>query len=193
MTNRHGLRHPHYRYFLISQGRATTYKGDGVLSASPPAAAALDRFDYDPYAAVPTVDDLDQRSVEVREDVLCFTSAPLTKPVRIAGSVGLVVFVSSSIPGGGITGKLVDVAPDDGTRFLTDGIARVPRAREVHELSIDLGAVTAVFAVGHRIRLDVSGGSVPKYAEPGELPAVNRVHHGPETPSRLLLPVVAED
>ena len=191
MTNRYRLRHSHHRYYLLSQGHANTYKGDGVLSASPQQEAAIDRFDYDPYAAVPTIDHLDQRSVEVREDVLCYTSAPLTEPVGIAGAVGLVVFVSSSIPGGGITGKLVDVGPDDSTRFITDGIIRVPRAREVYELHLDLGTATAVFALGHRIRLEVSGGSVPKYAEPGELPAVNRIHHGPATPSRLLLP--AED
>ncbi|WP_194894501.1 CocE/NonD family hydrolase [Catenulispora pinisilvae] len=189
MTNRHWPQHQHYRYYLLSQGRANTYRGDGALSASEPVRAAVDRFDYDPFTAVPTIDLLDQRPVEVREDVLCYTSPALTEPVRIAGAVELVVFVTSSIPDGGITGKLVDVGPDDSARFITDGIARVRRARELYELHIDLGAATALFASGHRIRLDVSGGSVPKYAEPGELPAVNRIHHGPRTPSRLLLPV----
>lgn len=192
MTNARPPQHPHYRYFLLSQGRANTFKGDGVLAACVPATAAVDRFDYDPYTAVPTVEHLDQRSVEVREDVLCYTSATLSDPVRFAGIASLVVFVSSSIPGAGITGKLVDVGPQGETSFVTDGIARITRPRELCELHIGLGAVTAGFAAGHRIRLEISGGSVPKYAEPGKLPAVNRVHHGPATPSRLQLPVIED-
>lgn len=215
--------------FLHSAGRANTAAGDGALSTQPPADEPSDAFLSDPRNPVPTsggptylpyqgvgvgVGPHDQRAVERREDVLCYTSAPLERPVEVTGPVTLTVYVSSSAPDTDITGKLVDVHPDGRAEHLTDGILRA-RYREsasdpqplepgrVFELRIDLWATANVFAAGHRIRLEIAGSNFPRFdrnAHTGGVNAdvgwddlrraVNTVHHSRSYPSRLTLPVI---
>ena len=156
----------------------------------------------------------DQRDVERRADVLSYTSEPLTEPLTVIGPVELVLHASSSARDTDFTAKLVDVAPDGTAHNLADGILRA-RCRDsssapsllepgrVYELRIDLVATANVFPTGHRIRLDVSSSNFPRFdrntntggtiAEEGigdVVQAVNRVHHTPAHPSRLVLPVI---
>jgi predicted acyl esterase len=120
----------------------------------------------------------------------------------------------SSAPDTDFTGKLVDVFPDGRAIYLTDGILRA-RYRDSlaepepltpgqpYELSLDLSVTSNVFLPGHRIRLEVSSSNFPRFDRntntggliTGESAdqvtvAVNRVLHGPEYPSRLILPVI---
>jgi putative CocE/NonD family hydrolase len=157
---------------------------------------------------------VDQRQAEARDDVLCFSSDVLTEPLEVTGHVSLTLFASSSAPDTDFTGKLVDVFPDGRAIYLTDGILRA-RYRDslaepellapgqVYELSLDLSVTSNVFVPGHRIRLEVSSSNFPRFdrntntggAISGEsaeqvMVAVNRVLHGPEHPSRLILPVI---
>jgi putative CocE/NonD family hydrolase len=156
----------------------------------------------------------DQSAVETRADVLCFTTAVLDHPVEVTGHITLVLHVSSSAPDTDFTGKLVDVHPDGRAILLCEGIQRA-RYREsltepalltpgeVYELTIDLRVTANVFLPGHRIRLEVASSNFPRYdrntntggtvASEGEdalAVAVNRVHHGPDHPSRLILPLI---
>jgi len=68
---------------------------------------------------------------------------------------------------------------------------------------VDMTATSNVFLPGHRIRLDVSSSNFPRYdrntntggviareSEDQMIPAVNRIHHGPSHPSRLVLPII---
>jgi putative CocE/NonD family hydrolase len=156
----------------------------------------------------------DQREVERRADVLSYTSVPLPEPLTVIGPVELVLHASSSALDTDFTAKLVDVAPDGSAVNLADGILRAryrdslsePAPLEpghVYELRIDLVATANVFAAGHRIRLDVSssnfprfdrntntGGTIASEAIDDLVQAVNRVHHTPAYPSRLVLPVI---
>lgn len=156
----------------------------------------------------------DQAAVETREDVLCFTSAVLEQPVEVTGHITLVVHVSSSAPDTDFTGKLVDVHPDGRAILLCEGIRRTrhrtsltdPEPLEpytVYELTVDLSVTANVFLPGHRIRLEVSSSNFPRYdrntntggtiatgADDDLAVAVNRVHHGPAHPSRLVLPLI---
>jgi putative CocE/NonD family hydrolase len=156
----------------------------------------------------------DQSAVETREDVLCFTTAVLDHPVEVTGHVTLLLHVSSSAPDTDFTGKLVDVHPDGKAILLCEGIQRAryrnsltdPAPLEpgrVYELSIDLCVTSNVFLPGHRIRLEVSSSNFPRYdrntntgrtiatdSEDDLVVAVNRVHHGPAHPSRLVLPLI---
>ena len=216
-------------FFLNSGGRANTADGDGTLSTRPPDEQAQDELVYDPRDPVPTTGGStylpglfigansgprDQRKVEARADVLCYTTAPLTEPLTVIGPVRAVLSISSSAPDTDFTAKLVDVAPDGRAYNLADGIQRaryrdslsrptfLERGR-VYELSIDLVATANVFRPGHRIRLEISSSNFPRFdrntntggiiAREGENDlrrAVNRVHHGPARPSRLVLPVI---
>ncbi|HUQ56307.1 CocE/NonD family hydrolase [Lentzea sp.] len=217
----------HTDFFLSGQGRANTASGDGVLSRDTAPVEAVDTFLYDPRRPVPTVGGTvlagasgaypgpaDQAAVEAREDVLCFTTAVLDRPVEVTGHVTLVLHVSSSAPDTDFTGKLVDVHPDGRAILLCEGVQRA-RYRDsltapvplepgtVHELTVDMSVTSNVFLPGHRIRLEVSSSNFPRYdrntntggtiaadTEDDLTVAVNRVHHGPARPSRLVLPLI---
>ena len=214
-------------YFLDSSGRANTAGGDGELLAAAPAGERADTYLYDPMRPVPTLGGrvmapstanaagpVDQRRVESRDDVLCYTTPVLDRPVEVTGHLSLTLFVSSSARDTDFTGKLVDVFPDGRAIFLTDGILRARYRNslaepelltpdQVCEVTVDLSVTSNVFLPGHRIRLEVSSSNFPRFdrntntggaiAEDGEQDvrvAVNRVFHGPRHPSRLVLPII---
>jgi putative CocE/NonD family hydrolase len=220
------------RYYLHSAGRANTAAGDGMLSPEPPADEPHDVFAYDPRDPVPTVGGqtflpgltvsanagpMDQRAVERRPDVLCYTTAELARPVEVTGPIELVLHASSSATDTDFTGKLVDVHPDGRAEILTEGILRCryrdslsdPHPIEpgrVYELRIDLWATANVFLPRHRIRLEVSSSNFPRFdrntntggiiAEETSddlLEAVNRVWHDDAHPSHIVLPVIDRD
>lgn len=155
---------------------------------------------------------LDQRPVEGRRDVLVYTTGPLREPLEVAGQIRAVLYVSSSAPDTDFTAKLAAVAPDGPARILTDGLTRL-RYREgverpvayrpgtVAEVEIDLGPTAYRFAPGEAIRLEVSSSNFPKFERnlnTGRLQAPETqmrkarqaVYHGPERPSRLVLPAL---
>jgi len=214
-------------YHLHSSGRANTASGDGELRAERADAAHADTFRYDPHRPVPSLGGrmmnppsansagpVDQRPVETRDDVLCYSTPVLQQPVEVTGQVRLTLFVSSSAPDTDFTGKLVDVFPDGRAIFLTDGILRAryrgslaePQPltpEDIYEVSLDLSVTSNVFLPGHQIRLEVSSSSFPRFdrntntggviaEESGSEArvALNRVLHGPDHPSRLVLPII---
>lgn len=158
---------------------------------------------------------VDQRAVEERADVLVFTTPPLEEQLEVTGHVSLVLHVASSALDTDFTGKLVDVHPDGRVLYLTDGILRARyrggldrpeplEPEQVYAITVDLSVTSNVFLPGHRIRLEVSSSNFPRYDRntntggaiaqeslDAARPAVNRVLHGPDHPSRLVLPVIA--
>jgi putative CocE/NonD family hydrolase len=215
-------------YYLHSAGHANSAAGDGTLSLEAPADEADDVYLYDPRHPVPTVGGAillsqamgidqgprDQRSVEAREDVLCYSTPILAHPVEVTGPIELVLYVSSSSRDTDFTGKLVDVYPDGRAEILTDGILRAryresfsePKLLEpeqIYELHLDLWATSNVFQSGHRIRLEVSSSNFPRFdrntntggtieteTERDFVQAVNRVYHDSTHPSHLILPII---
>jgi putative CocE/NonD family hydrolase len=216
-------------FFLDGGGRANTAEGDGALVTDSPRHTAVDTYMYDPRNPVPTngggtflpglgigvnSGPRDQRSVETRSDVLCFTTAPLEAALEVVGPVTAVLFVSSSAPDTDFTAKLVDVAPNGRAVNVADGILRARYRQstseavllepgQVYEITVSLVATAMVFAAGHRVRLEVSSSNFPRFdrntntggiiATEGDADlrqALNRVHHGPAMPSRLVLPVI---
>lgn len=215
-------------YYLHSTGQANTLNGDGVLSLDAPGDESPDVYLYNPLRPVPTVGGQvilpganaagprDQRSVEIRDDVLVYSTPVLERPVEVIGPVELHLFAASSGRDTDFTGKLVDVFPDGRAMILTEGILRAryrnslaqPELLEPHaiyELRLDLWATANVFLPGHRIRLEVSSSNFPRFNRNsntgGEIavesadqyqPAVNRIFHDAAHPSCLLLPIVEQ-
>lgn len=212
--------------YLRSGGRANSRHGDGMLSlAAPSDSEPADSFVYDPVFPVPTQGGpvccagdsvregaVDQRDVEIRNDVLVYTSEPLTEPLEIAGSMLLHLQVSSSAKDTDFVAKISDVHPDGAAYLLQEGILRA-RWREgfekpvwmqpgaVYPLTIDLEATHNYFAPGHRIRIDVTSSSFPRwdrnlntgganFDEATGVAATNSVHHTRVHPSYIALPVV---
>jgi putative CocE/NonD family hydrolase len=217
-------------WYLHSRGRANSRNGDGTLSALAPRSEPADSFVYDPAAPVPTIGGsvcaacargrnlvdgpAEQREVEIRSDVLVYTSAPLERGVEVTGPLNVVLYVSSSARDTDFTAKLVDVHPDGRAYNIQEGIQRM-RYREgydrkvwmepgaVYKVEIDLEATSQYFKPGHRIRVSVSSSSFPRwdrnlntggnnYDETEWLVARNVVHHSARYPSHIVLPVISE-
>lgn len=212
-------------YYFHSNGQAHSLLGDGALSTEPPVDEPDDEFIYDPSFPTPTrggnnccIPEIvpwgafDQRSVEARNDVLCYTSEPLDEPLEVTGPVIVKLYAATDGPDTDFTAKLVDVAPDGYANNLCDGIIR-GRYREstqqqvllepgkVYEFTIDLWPTGNVFLKGHRIRVDISSSNFPrfdrnpntgnKFAQDAELRiASQRVVHSGAQASHIILPVI---
>ncbi len=154
----------------------------------------------------------DQRPVEARDDVAVFSTAPLTRPLAVAGRVTVRVWIQADCPDVDVAVRLSDVYPDGRSMLVLDGIARArfrcgddrecfltPGAAA--ELQVDLWSTAIVFAPGHRIRISVSGSNAPRFevntndggdpadGGPGQVARL-AILTGPEHPSALMLPVV---
>ncbi len=152
-----------------------------------------------------------------RPDVLAFQTPPLAAPVQVVGPVEAVLWVTTDGPDTDFTAKLIDVHPPSPdyprgyAMILCDGIVRLryaedpamPRLRipgEVTRVVVRLGPIANLFAVGHRIRLDVSSSNFPKFdvnPNTGEAEgmarrkrvAVNTVLVDAERGSQVVLPI----
>ena len=156
----------------------------------------------------------DQSQVELRDDVLVYTSEPLSKAVEVVGFVEAVIYVSSDAPDTDFTAKLVDVDAEGRAYNVGDSIqrarwrdgykeAKMMAEGEVYELRIGPFFVANRFNAGHRLRLDITSSNFPRYErnlntgghnfdETVGRTARNMIHHGPQYPSRIILPVLVE-
>jgi putative CocE/NonD family hydrolase len=212
------------RFYLHSGGHANTAQGDGRLDLVPPADEAADQYVYDPANPVPTTGGatlgiaapppgpVDQRPLADRSDILAYTTEPFAQATEVTGPLSLEVHFSTSVEDTDLIGRVIDVAPDGRAILLTEGVLRL-RYRESYELPIllepgrvyavtlDLWATANVFKAGHRLRLEVTSSSYPRYDRHpnrgGDLsgavapvPATMRILHDRQHPSALLLPIV---
>lgn len=137
------------KYYLHSDGRANSRDGTGTISTTPPGSEPPDRYVYDPASPDPTVGGpdfgtplsghtagaADQSPVEVRNDVLVYTTPPLGHGIEVTGPIEAVLYVSSTAKDTGFTPKLVDVAPDGTAYNVQEGILRA-RCREGFEKKV---------------------------------------------------------
>jgi len=215
------------RFYLHSGGGANSRSGDGRLDQMTPDDEAYDLYMHRCGSPVPSagghsccVEEVapqgpqDQRKVEDRYDVLCYTSEVLTEDVEVTGWVSLKLFGAIDARDTDWCAKLVDVHPDGLALNITDGVLRA-RYRdslertslivpdEVYEYTVPMRATSNVFRAGHRIRLEVASSNHPMYdrnpgngARSSEVTEkdfranTHRVFHDRLRPSHLVLPVV---
>jgi putative CocE/NonD family hydrolase len=197
------------RYYLHDEARLST--------EPPPAVSTPDTYRYDPADPTPAVGGAllafkgagpqDNRALEARNDVLCYTMPPLARDLEITGPVRLELFARSSLEHTDFFGRLCDVAPDGGSTNVCDGLFRVePSGGEAApggclRLKIDMWATAHRFQQGHRLRLQVSSGAHPRWSRnlgTGEALATGvamavaeqTILHDSAHPSALVLPVV---
>jgi putative CocE/NonD family hydrolase len=192
----------------LARGREETrYLDGGALRADPPAAAGGTDFDYAPAvgtafgmfsAGAPHVLPADQRGEEAYSAV--FTGPVLAGPLEILGRPRAVLHVEADVPVVTYAVRLCDVAPDGSSALVTKGVLNATHREShaapaplvpgvVYELTIELDATSWLFEPGHRLRLSIANGDFPN-SWPMPSLARNRLHHGPDRPSRLVLPVV---
>jgi len=162
----------------------------------------------------------DQRPNEGRPDVLVYTSETLEEDYTVIGNVYAAVFAASSAVDTDFVARLVDVYPDGRAIGVTDGIIRASAREtypapgviepkkpssiepgEVYEYFIDLWATGITFGAGHRIRVEITSSSFPRWdrnlntgedtltSSHSEV-ARQSIFHDPERPSRITLTVV---
>ncbi len=176
------------RYYFGSGGNANSLNGDGMLSTSLPGEAGSDTYVYDP--AKPTLapwkgghtEDgaIDVSAQQSADDVLVYTSPPLTRDVEVTGPIEVKLYASTSARDTDWIVHLSDVAPDGTVSLLAEGVLRA-RSRDpdnsgafnpetlstiepnrVYEYTIKFWRATGnVFAEDHRIRVDISSSYYP--------------------------------
>lgn len=188
----------------------------GRLAQDVPGDDAPDAYRYDPSDPTPSVGGAglsrasgrkDQAAREARDDVLCFTTAPLEDDLTVIGEVECVLHVRSSLAHTDVVVRLCEVVPDGTSYNVSDGIVRLPAAAAeeqpdgTHRVRITLFPTAITFRRGHSVRLQVSSGAHPLYARnPGTgeplatattlVAADQQVLHDVAHPSVLTLPVV---
>jgi uncharacterized protein len=198
----------------------------GRLSPEKPWNEAPDVYVYDPEDPVPTqggatlmtpefpAGPYDQRAIESRPDVLVYTSDVLGEDLEVTGPVEVHLWTISSAPDTDFVARLTDVFPDDSSICLTDGIVRARYRNLVqggepsllqpghpYHYIIDLWATSNVFLAGHRIRLQITSSSFPRWdrnqntghpigADAELAVAWQTILHDVEHASYVMLPVV---
>ncbi|MUT67620.1 CocE/NonD family hydrolase [Paenibacillus sp. NEAU-GSW1] len=215
-------------YYLRSEQRANSINGDGRLSIEqPPEHEYPDVFVYHPSIAVPAlggrsgaVPDLtpmgpkNQLPIEIRNDVLVYTSDTLDRKLAIAGEITMELYASTSAEDTDFVAKLIDVYPDGKAYNIAEGIIRASYRNgldrreavtpgEIIRYSFSLGPTAHAFKPGHTIRIDITSSLFPTFdrnpnalVEPGEATeadfetATQTIYHDSSYPSKVWLPVI---
>ena len=167
---------------------------NGVLSKTNPSDYDSLTYIYDPTNPVPTIGGqnlnlpagpYDQTSIEIRSDVLVFTSDVLTEPYEATGPIIARLFTSSDCPDTDFTVKLSDVYPDGRSMLITDGILRMRNRNgvdhwefmqpgEIYEVEVDIWSTSYIWNTGHKIRVAVSSSNYPRFlANPNTKDSIN--------------------
>lgn len=180
---------------------------------------SVESFIYDPTNPTPALGGpqfslragrRDNHRLEIRSDVLTFTSDPLSEDLEIIGPVNLELYIRPSLENADLFGRLCDVYPNgrsynicDGLIHLTpeDASSRQTAADGSFKVSIDLWATAYRFKAGHCLRLLIAGGAHPRWNRnagvPDSLhatklvPCTHLIWHDACHPSALHLPVVS--
>ena len=213
-------------FYLASGGHANSLSGDGRLSPTAPKGAAADTFTYDPANPVGSrggsicctgnpkdqPGSFDNADIEQRPDVLVYSGDVLRDGLELTGPMKAEVFLSSNAPDTDVTIKLLDVFPDGRAMNMQEGITRarwrdsfstphMMKRGTVYAVPVDLHATSWYLPAGHRLRVEVSSSSFPRfdrnlntggrnYDERTPRAAKNSIHHAAAHLSRLILPVV---
>lgn len=211
-------------YYLNSNGNANTSRGDGKLSTKRASKDKPDSFTYDPMDPIPSYGGnvcctgnavkggaFDQQEMEMRDNILVYTTDVLEEGVEVSGFIESTLYVSSDAKDTDFTIKLIDVYPDGRAYNLDETIQRV-RYREgydkevfmekgqVYKVDLTPMATSNFFEKGHRIRIEVSSSNFPRFArnlntggtnydESEAVVAHNKVHHSRNYPSQIRLPI----
>ena len=212
------------KYYFTSNGNANSPEGDGGLGIDKPQQSEpIDSYLYDPDNPVPTVGGnlmfkttpagpFVQNKVEMRADVLVFSSDTLMEDIEVTGPITVTLYAGSSARDTDFTAKLVDVHPDGKAYNLADGVIRARYRNsfekaellvpgKVYEYTIDLWATSNLFKKGHRIRVDISSSNFPRFdrnpntghafgQNAEKLVAKQSIYHTAKYPSHITLPIV---
>ena len=213
-------------FYLTSSGNANTLNGDGKLTTlKRKVKNDTDSFIYDPMNPVQSVGggvccmgnalkggSFDQQEVELRDDVLVYSTDKLKNGFEVTGFINSTIYLSSDVKDTDITLKFIDVYPDGRAFNIDETIQRV-RYREgydkevmmeknsVYKVDLTPMSTSYYFKKGHQIRVEVSSSNFPRFArnlntggnnydESVSVIANNKIYHSKKYPSLISLPIV---
>lgn len=211
------------KFYLSSEGNAKTSGGNGRLITQLPGNEPADHFTFDPQNPAPHIIDVSEnelnvpenyREMELRDDVLVFTSPPLDRDMILAGYLEAELYASTSAPDTDWVVRLTDVDEKGNSIRLVEGLIRArfresyenPRALtpgKVYKYNIPMGKIAVRFPRGHRIRVQVTSGAenlvFPNH-NTGRDPsddiemekAKQKVYHDAKRPSSISLPILPD-
>jgi len=206
------------KLYLTSSGQANTREGNGLLKWEKPSKAMSDTYVYDPadpviiYSKSVSFGSSDMQELEMRDDILVYSGAPLEKDVEITGHMKAKIWLSTDVPDTDLAVKILDVYPDGRAYAVQESYLRL-RYRDgfdqevmlepgvIYPIDLDMLVTANLFKAGHSIRIEVTSSNFPTYSrnlntggnnalESDYQSATVTIHHGPETPSYIELPVV---
>lgn len=210
----------HYKcLYLHSQGRAHDNPSDGIINETKPTNEPADSYIYDP--SLPTNSNIggneDRRPVEIRADVLTYTTRPLEEPLTILGDITLVLHAASDCPDTDWLAMVTEVSPNGQSKcFHSAHYAFRARYREgfdrevflkpnqPEEFRIPMGPAGHQIAPGNSLRLSIFSAAYPMYepnsntgkeaaTDTGQRIAKQTVFHDATRPSHIVLPVIELD
>ena len=200
-------------FYLGPEGTLAAEPPDGSPAAGRPGDSGPDRYRYDPADPTPAIGGVriirgsagrvDNTALEARPDVLTYTTTPLESDVEVIGEVSAQIWFRSSLPHADVFVRLCDVDPGGTSWNICDGLTSLSDADQAVAATVRLWPTAYRFKAGHRIRVQVSSGSFPRYARnPGTgeprataarlVAADQSVYHDPERRSAITLPVRGE-
>jgi putative CocE/NonD family hydrolase len=193
-----------------TEDRVLYLQPDGGLGEARPASGGNpSTFIYDPANPTPGIGGQlinpvrggyrDNRKVEERADVLTFTTKVLSEPVEVIGVPVVELVHQTDNTHADIFARICEVEKWGRSINVSDGFRRLKPQEATGIIQLELGAMARRFMPGTRIRLQVSGGSHPRYARnlgTGQDPATGTelrpsrrtIFHGEGGFSRLFLP-----
>ena len=211
-----------YSLYLHSSGNANSRKGDGILSRhAPDSDEPRDIFIYDPE--VPVIapggqqalsGSFDQSAMELGNNLLVYTSTPVTCPVEVFGQPRIRLYATTSAPNADFTARLVRVTLNGRAEFLCIGIARGSwlfrdttgyASDIIHAWNFTLEPIAFTLAPGERLRLEIASSAFPLYDRnpSNDIPAqfadnwnwarsTQQILHNAANPSAIYLPTKGE-
>ncbi len=185
-------------------------------------------YNYDPNNPVPTIGGFDffglynpdsilfgprnLNAINNRNDVLIFTSEPLSQPIAVIGQPIVNLYVSSNRYDTDFIVMLADVYPDGRSILITEGVLKARHRNgldredllnpgEIYQITIKLRNTAYVFNQAHRIRIYITSSKYPSYEpnpnngqpfkinDPNKLVALNKVFTGQVYLSYISLPI----
>ena len=207
-------------YYLHSLGGANSLNGNGTLDRNAPGSENPDFYIYDPSNPVTDYHfeesgPRDQRPIEIRNDVLVYTSEPLAADLEVTGPITAEIWASSSAKDTDFVVKIMDVHPDGYSQNITPPLSGILRARyresesnpmllepgKIYKLNIGLMYTSQVFKKGHRIRAAITSSYFPHmdrnpntgrpFGEDREVVrAEQKIYHDKNFSSRIILPEI---
>lgn len=205
--------------YFTSDGTANSSLESGKLTWEKPEKETYDEYLYDPQNPATHIIDMSENEIgvpedyteeEKREDVVCYSTDPLTEDITITGDLTAHLYISSDAVDTDFVVRLTDVDETGKSIKLADGLisAKYRNGFEKSEylekdkvelVKIRMTKISNCFKKGHKIRFTVTssaknfifpnGNTEKGYNEPNPVIAKNRIYCGSVNASKVVFTV----